>query len=390
MLTDPRLARLARVLVRYSVAVKKGDLVSINGSTITEPLALELVREVIEAGGHPFLRLSADAAVEVILKHASKAQLQWVNPIDKYILKQIDVSIGMWASTNTKALSGIDPARQAIVSKARAPLMATMMKRASLPRRDPKRLRWTGTMFPNQASAQDAQMSLSDYADFVFHGGKLDKRDPVAAWKKLGESQQRLADRLMKGKEMHITAPNGTDIRFGIGGRTWINCDGHENFPDGEVFTGPIEDATEGIVLLQLPGRAPADARSTTSGSSSRAGKRRGMPRRASNEEFLISNARPGQGGARSRRELALGTQLFDIKQYSKNTLFDEKIGGTFHAAVGRRLSRERRHEQEWPALGHGLRPAQGRRRQGRRRSDLEERPIREREVAEIVLSSQH
>ena len=252
-MNDPRLDHLARVLVNYSVAVRKGDVVLIQGSTIAEPLVAALFREVLAAGGHPAVRLAPEVCGELLFKHGSDEQLRHVSPLELGALEQIDVRIGIWAGRNTKALSRVDPARQALASKARQPIMELFMKRSSLPEDDPKRLRWTGTMFPNDASAQDAEMSLLDYEDFVFAAGKLDEKDPVAAWRELGEAQARLVARLMQGKEMHIATPNGTDIRFGIEGRTWINCDGHENFPDGEVFTAPIEDSTEGVVCYSFP-----------------------------------------------------------------------------------------------------------------------------------------
>ena len=330
-MNDPRLARLARVLVQYSVGVRKGDLVALTSSPIGEPLVTALFREVLEAGGHPWVRLAPEVCREIMLKHGSDEQLSNICPWDRQLLQKVDVTIGVWAGENTKALSNVDPGRQAVASRARAPLMALSMKRSSLPRNDPRRLRWTGTVYPNNASAQDAQMSLLDYADFVYGAGKLKSKDPVAAWRKLGESQQRLIDRLSKGKEMHITAPNGTDIRFGIEGRTWINCDGHENFPDGEVFTGPIEDATEGVVRYSFPavhgGREVPGIRLEF---------KKGKVVDASaagNEEFLIQMLDQDKG-ARVLGELALGTN-YSIRDYTRNTLFDEKIGGTFHAAVG-------------------------------------------------------
>jgi len=330
-MNDPRIEKLARVLVQYSVAVRKDDLVVISASPTATPLVAAAYKEVLLAGGHPWVRMTPDVCGELFFKHAREHQLRFLNPLDKQIIEKADVTMGFWAGENTKALSRVDPARQAVASQARAPLMKKHMKRASLPKNDPKRLRWTGTVFPNQAAAQDAQMSLADYENFVFHGGKLDKRDPVAEWRRLGERQQRLADRLEKGREMHITAPNGTDIRFGIDGRKWINCDGHENFPDGEVFTGPIENATEGVVQYSFPavhgGREVNGVRLVF-----KAGKV--VEASAdSNEEFLFQMLDQDKG-ARVLGELALGTN-YSIREYSKNTLFDEKIGGTFHAAVG-------------------------------------------------------
>jgi aminopeptidase len=330
-MSDPRVAKLARVLVNYSTSVAPGDRVLIRGSVVAAPLAAELYRAVLEAGGLPWVRLVPDSLAELFYRHASEDHLKTLNPIDLAVLKEANVTIGIWAGSNTKSLSRVDPAKQAQVSRTMKPLLEEQMKRGSLPEGNPRRLRWAGTLLPNEASAQDAEMGLLDYEEFVYRAGKLDLKDPVAAWKKLGVAQQRLADRLEKGREMHITTPQGTDIRFGIAGRHWINCDGKNNFPDGEVFTGPIEDATEGTVRYSFPavhgGREVRDVVLRFSG---------GRVVEASathNEEFLTRMLDQDEGG-RVLGELALGTN-YSIRDYSKNTLFDEKIGGTFHAALG-------------------------------------------------------
>jgi len=328
---DPRLAKLARVLVRYSTGVRRGDRVVIRGSTVAAPLAAELYREVLAAGGFPWVRLVPDALSEIFFRHAREEHLTTLNPIEKAVIKEANVSIGIWAGTNTKALSRVDPAKQAKLSRTSKPLLEEQMKRSALPPDNPRHLRWTGTLLPNSSSAQDAEMGLLDYEEFVYRAGKLNLGDPVAAWKKLGEAQQRLADRLARGKELHITTPQGTDIRFGIAGRHWINCDGKHNFPDGEVFTGPIEDATEGIVRYSFPavhgGREVRDVVLRF-----KAGKV--VDASASHNEEFLARMLDLDKGARVLGELALGTN-YSIKEYTRNTLFDEKIGGTFHAAVG-------------------------------------------------------
>ncbi len=328
---DPRLDRLAEVLVNYSTAVKKDDLVFIRGNTDGEPLVVAVYRAVLAAGGHPYVRLQSEECTEVFLKRASQRQLEHVSPIDRFVTSEANVNIGIWAEGNRKALSNVDPARQAAFSRARQPILDLFLQRAALPAKNRKRLRWVGTAFPTQAAAQDAEMSLSEYADFVFSAGKLDLKDPVAAWKQLGQSQQRLADSLNRGRELHITAPGGTDIRFGIKGRRWINCDGHENFPDGEVFTAPIEDSVEGTVHYSFPAvyngrevqgvRLRFKAGRVVDASADR------------NEEFLLKMIDQDAGG-RTLGEVAIGTN-YSIQQFTKDTLFDEKIGGTFHAALG-------------------------------------------------------
>lgn len=326
---DPRLEKLAETIVNYSVAVKKGDLVRITGSLVAEPLIVAIYGKVIEAGGQPFLRMAPEPCQELLLKHGSDEQLSFVSPLSVKEVELIDCSIGIWASENTKALSNTDPSRQAIVQKARRPIMDIFFKRAALTGKN--KLRWSGTQYPTYAHAQDAEMSLAEYEDFVYKAGLLHKPNPAAEWKKVSKAQQRLADFLNKGKEVHFKTPQGTDIRLGVKGRKWINCDGHENFPDGEVFTGPIETATEGIVKFSFPavhgGREVTDvvlrfkAGKVVDASASKG------------EDFLIKML-DSDPGARVLGELALGCN-YSIKRFTKNTLFDEKIGGTFHLAVG-------------------------------------------------------
>jgi aminopeptidase len=330
-MVDPRLERLAQVLVNYSVAVKRDDRVLITGSTTCEPAAVATYRAVLAAGGHPWVRLTPDSCSEVFFKHATAAQLAHVSPFDKSLYTQCNVRIGFWGEDNTRSLSNVDPTKQAVASKARKPIMKLFLQRAARPKSDPRRLRWVGTQYPTNAHAQDAEMSLAEYADFVFKAGQLEQRDPVAAWKKFSVAQQRLVDTLQRAKEVRLRTPQGTDIRFGVAGRKWINCDGHENFPDGEVFTGPHEDATEGTVRYTYPavmgGREVLDVRLTF-----KAGKV--VEASATKNEEFLHKMLDQDKGARVLGELALGCN-YSIRQFTRNTLFDEKIGGTFHLAVG-------------------------------------------------------
>jgi aminopeptidase len=323
---DPRLEKLADVLVRYSVGVKKDNVVRISGPPLAQPLIAEIYRKVIAAGGHPLLRMSPEELGEIFLKHASEEQLRYVSPLQMREYETIDCSIGIWAEENTKSLSNVDPKRIGMSQAARKPLMEVFMKRAA-----EKQLRWTGTQFPTQGAAQDAEMSLEEYEDFVFAAGKLNHPDPAAEWRKASERQQRLAD-FMNGKsDYHVVAANGTDVRMSVAGMRWINCDGHENFPDGEVFTGPVIDSVNGQINFSFPavhnGRECDGVRLTfKNGKVVDASATKG-------EEFLISML-DTDAGSRFLGECAIGTN-YDITRYTKNTLFDEKIGGTVHFALG-------------------------------------------------------
>jgi aminopeptidase len=323
---DPRLEKLADVLVNYSVDVKRDQLVRLSGPPCSQPLIVELYRKVLSAGGNPHVRIVPEELSEIILKNGSEQQLKFLNPIHMYEYETIDCSIGIWAEDNTRALTHCDPKKLGVTQAARKPLMDLFMNRAAQ-----GKLKWVGTQYPTQAAAQDAEMSLEEYEDFVFGAGLLNRPDPVAAWKAISQRQQKLVDFLNGKMEYRVVAANGTDVRMNLSGMTWINCDGHENFPDGEVFSGPVIDSVEGQINFSFPavhhGRECDGVKLTF---------RHGKVVAASaskGEEFLISML-DMDSGSRSLGECAIGTN-YDITQYTRNTLFDEKIGGTVHFALG-------------------------------------------------------
>ncbi|HWE04661.1 MAG TPA: aminopeptidase [Tepidisphaeraceae bacterium] len=323
---DIRLAKLAGVLVNYSVGVQPGQIVRISGAAVAQPLIVELYRKVIEAGGHPLVRMNPEELTEIFLKNAGHEQLTYVNPIAKYEIEKIDCSIGIWADENTKALSNVDPKRIGVQQAARKPISEIFMNRAA-----EGKLRWSGTQYPTQASAQDADMSLEEYEDFVFGAGLLNEADPVAGWRRISQTQQRLADFLNGKSDYRVTAANGTDVRMSVANHRWINCDGHENFPDGEVFTGPIIDSVNGVIHFSFPavhhGREVQDIKLTF-----RDGKV--VDASASKGQDFLFSMLDTDAGSRFLGECAIGTN-YNIRQYTRNTLFDEKIGGTVHFAIG-------------------------------------------------------
>jgi aminopeptidase len=323
---DPRIDKLADVLVRYSTAIQPDDLVRLSGPPVARPLVVALYRAVLRAGGHPHVRIVPDECEEVKLDLASEEQLRYEDPLDLFTVERIDVSIRIRGEDNTKALTSVSPERQTLASQARKKHFTRFLERAA-----GGKLRWVTTQFPCHAAAQDAQMSLAAYEQFVFRAGLLELDDPAAAWREVSRRQQRLADHLNRAKEVRFTTPQGTDLCVGTEGRKWINCDGKANFPDGEVFTGPLEDATEGTVAYSFPavhgGREVDGIRLKF---------KQGRvvdATAAQSEEFLVAMLDQDQG-ARLLGEIALGTN-YSVRQYTKNTLFDEKIGGTFHAALG-------------------------------------------------------
>jgi aminopeptidase len=317
---------LAKILVGYSTEVKEGEVVSIDGETAAAPLLLAVYEEVLKAGAHAVLNVALDGQIAAYFKHASDEQLEWISPFASWMVDNADVRIAVGASTNTRELSGVPPERQTLRQTATGDLMARAMERSA--KGD---FRWCYTLYPTSAYASEAEMSLSDYEDFYYGACLASDGDPLTAWKRASEETARLAEWIEGHKEVRVTAP-GTDITLGIEGRKFIPCDGKHNMPDGEFFTGPIEDSVEGEVSFHLPavigGREVAGVRLRfEAGKVVDASAERG-------EEFLIKLL-DTDDGARRLGELGIGTN-YGIDRGTREVLLDEKIGGTVHMAVGR------------------------------------------------------
>ena len=324
-MTDPRTKKLANLLVSYCIDVKPGDRVFISAGIPALPLITEIYREIIGAGGHPLTFWQVPALQEILLKEGSDDQLQYVSEPLKLVIETFQCSIGIWADENTRAMSGVDPARQQMIQAAHRELSAIQMKRSATGEH-----RWVGVLYPTNAHAQDADMSLSDFADFVYAACHVDKDDPVAEWNRIHDEQQKLVDWLVGKKHVTVKGPNA-DLTLSIEGRGFINSDGHKNMPSGEIFTSPVEDSVNGWVRFTYP--------AITGGREVEGIELRfedGKVVEASakkNEEFLLKML-DTDAGARRLGEFAIGTN-HGIKQFTKSILFDEKIGGTMHMAVG-------------------------------------------------------
>lgn len=324
-MSDPRYDRLAQILVNYSVEVQKGDLVAINTSPVAQPLTLAVYRETLRAGGHPFVRCHLPELSEIFLKKANKGQLKFLNPVAVEELERVDRVIALWADDNTKALSNVDPERQKTRAAATAPLYKRWNEREAA-----GELRWVGTQFPCNAAAQDAEMSLAEYEDFVLKACLVHKKDPISAWKGVRRKQARICRRLDKAGKIRVVT-KGTDLTMAVAGRKWVNCDGRANMPDGEIFTGPIEDSVEGTMSFSFPafyyGREAQGVELTFK-------KGRVTKATAAKGQDVLEQMLDTDEGARRVGEFAVGTN-YAIQRFTRNTLFDEKIGGTVHMAVG-------------------------------------------------------
>jgi aminopeptidase len=324
-MTDPRIDKLAQVLVGYSLELEAGD----DFALITHPLAGELsmavYKEAILAGAHVLVMNNLPGSREIFFKHASDEQLDYIPPVPRLIYENFHAILNIEAIHNSRELSGVDPERQRRNRSATAELSKTFLKRLGA-----GSLKWCMTVFPTHASAQEADMSLSDYQDFVYDAGLLDLEDPVAAWRAEAERQQKLIDWLA-GREEIVLMGKDIDLRMSIRGRGFKSAAGKLNFPDGEIYTSPVEDSVSGWARFAYPaifsGKEVIDIELWFE-----AGK---VVREvaAKNGELLTALLDTDQG-SRYLGELGIGTN-YNIRNFTKNMLFDEKLGGTIHLAVG-------------------------------------------------------
>ena len=326
-LTDNRIEKLARILVEHSACIGPGDRVAIEATTAAEPLVRALFIQTLKSGGHPHLLIDLTDKDEIYLAYANDDQLDFIPTFQHMAYEQFESRIRINSSLNTRSLSGIDPARQTRRQKALSNILQLQMKRGA-----EKMFRWVSTLYPTNAFAMEAEMSLRDYEDFVFRACHADEdtQDPVAFWSEVERNQKDIVDRIEGHDQVQVRGPN-VDLQLSIKGRTFRNASGQHNMPDGEIYTGPVEDSAKGWVRYTYP--AIAQGRVVEGielvfeqGKVVKATAKK-------NQDFLLQML-DSDPGARYLGEFAIGTN-FQIDRFTGNILFDEKIGGTFHMAVG-------------------------------------------------------
>jgi aminopeptidase len=325
-MTDPRAARLADLLVNYSLELQPGQLVRIDGGTVAAPLIAELYRATLRAGGNAHTRVLIEETEVIDAHEATEEQLTFVSEIERLEIEQVDAVITIWSDRNTRALSNADPDR---VSKRMASRRA--LTNRYWERIDAGTARWVGTRFPTDAHAQDADMSLSEYEDFVYGACHvLEGEDPVAHWEGVSGELNARARELETFRELRILGPE-TDLRVNVEGRNWLAADGKLNMPDGEIFTSPLETETSGEIRFSFPaifrGRGVEDVRLRFEGGEV-------VHAEAADGEDYLRSLLAMDEGARRLGELAFGLN-YEIETFTRDILFDEKIGGTMHLALG-------------------------------------------------------
>lgn len=321
---DARLTRLADVLVNYSTRVKPGDLVVLRAYDDGEPLLKALHHATLAAGGNPVVQVKYDWAYYDLIKHGSDAQLDFLNPEHEWVVEHADVRIIVLAQRNTKIASNLDPEREQRFARTMKPITARFMERSAS-----GALRWSLTQFPTEAAAQDAEMSLEEYEDFVCGAGLLNDPNPIARWRELAAQQQRWADWFKGHDQVHIRGKD-VDLMFSIRDRILDCAAGEKNFPDGEIYTSPVEDSVNGWVDFTYPVNVGRDIE----GIEFRFREGKIAEASATKNQEMLFKLLDTDSGSRYLGEWGIGTNP-GITRFSRNMLFDEKMQGTFHLAVG-------------------------------------------------------
>lgn len=324
-MTDPRTSKLARTIVQYSTRVKPGDWVNIHGSVLAIPLIMEVYKAALEAGGNPTIDLSTDAERRILMEKANEQQLNWISPLDLKMISEADVAIFIDAPENTHEMAGIPADKFQKRAVANREWHDIYMRRSAS-----GDLRWNMTQYPCPALAQDADMSLSDFEDFIYHATFADQTDPVSCWQKVFEDQQKKVDWLAGKKKISIKGKHA-DLTLDITDRRFINSTATHNMPSGEIFTSPVETSANGWVEYTYPAiiqglEVEGIRLEFKDGVVLNANARK-------NEDFLKKMLASDEGASRLG-ELGIGTN-YAIQRFTKSILFDEKIGGSFHLAVG-------------------------------------------------------
>jgi len=326
-LSDPRIEKFARVLVDYSACVKPGDKVGIITTFAAEPLVKSLYSLVLERGAYPNVLFEVPDQDELLFRHAPDELLDITPRLQQVIYEESDVFFKVRATSNTHSLGSVDPARVGRYQKALAPLLRTQMTRGA-----DRSLRWVATQFPTHAYALEADMGLLAYQDFFYSACHVDGNtdDPVAYWQGIEAEQPRIIDRLQGHDKVEIRGPNA-ELTVSVKDRIFMNACGKQNMPDGEVYTGPVEDSVNGWVRFTYPAVYQGNM---VNGVELKFENGQVVKATAERNEAFLQQMLAADPGARYVGEFAIGTN-YEINRFTHNILLDEKIGGSFHLALG-------------------------------------------------------
>ncbi len=324
-MTDPRMLKHADILVGYSTDIQPGDRVVIEATTAAEPMLEALIERILERGGYPYLITKLPREEAIFYNYAEEAQLVQTPEFLNLAYKQFEARIRLHSLTDTKLLSDVDPEKQALHARAMSPILSTQMQRGLT-----REFKWCTTLYPTQAYADEAGMSLEAYKDFVYSTMHADTEDPVSYWQKVKADQAHYVNLFENKDKVVLRGPN-VDLRLSVKGRKFVNACGLKNMPDGEIFTGPVEKSVNGWVRYTYP--SITDGRVVENVELEFVQGQVLHAKASKNQDFLLRMLETDPG-ARYVGEFAIGLN-FEIDKFTGNILFDEKIGGSFHMALG-------------------------------------------------------
>ncbi len=318
------LQKYAQLLVNYCVEIEEGDNLYISSTTLAEPLIREIYREAITKGANVEVNMVFREKARIFYNNASVNQLDHVSPFYKMAMEQFDAFIKIIAPHNLNETKNVDTRKIKRHSEANQPVLKTYFERTAV-----RSLKRNTCLYPTESLAQEAGMSLEEYEDFVHKACRLYDKNPTESWKNVGKFQQRIVDYLNKHTNFVYKGEN-FEISFNTKGRRWINSDGKTNMPSGEVYTSPVEDSVNGIVHFSYPGHYMGN-------------EVEGVTLWVKNGYIEKWEASKGKEfldhifslkGARRFGEAAIGTNE-NIQRVTKQILYDEKMGGSIHMAIG-------------------------------------------------------
>lgn len=310
---DQRWQEVAKILVNYSTEVKRGEKVLITMMELdTYPLAIAVYSQVVKAGGQPHIEFQSSSIDRSLLLYGSSEQISAIPEMHEIGMRWADVYIGLRGSSNPYEFSGIGSEKIAARKKAFGHISSLRIEHT----------RWVLSKIPNEALAQQAKMSYDEIMDFYFDA-------TLKNWEEEVKNYDEIKKVFQKGDTVKIIGKE-TVLQFSTKGRNYITGSGKRNMPDGEIFTAPVDDSMEGKIYFEFPGvyagKFIKDIRLEFS-------KGKIIKATASENEDLLKSIISIDGADRVG-EFGVGTN-FGINRFIGDLLFDEKIGGTIHLALG-------------------------------------------------------
>ncbi|MBR9919756.1 MAG: aminopeptidase [Bacteroidetes bacterium] len=318
------LEKYAKLLVHYCLEAKPGEKLFLRSTTLAEPLVREIYKEACKSGVWVEVDMAFEGQARMLVEYGTEDILKTVSPFYQKAVQDFDLMLSIRAPFNLRAMEDLPRERNNLRRKAHAKVNQTYYERYGS-----GSFRTALCQYPTESWAREAGMSLEECTEFVFNACKLNADDPVACWLQVRDHQQKIVDFLDQRKEFRYVSA-GTDITFRTDDRIWINSDGKHNMPSGEVYTSPVEDSVKGVIHFAYPVIYRGEEMEgvtlwVENGRIEKWEAKKGKP--ALDNLFEIP-------GTRHFGEAAIGTN-FEIDRFTKNILFDEKIGGTVHMAVG-------------------------------------------------------